>query len=49
MRRMRVCVCVCGYCVNAAADTSVRLMDTPSLDMAIIMATQEHRGHTSSQ
>lgn len=47
MRRMHVRVCQAR--VNAALDTSTCLMDPTSLDMVIIMDTQEQRDLTLSQ
>lgn len=44
-----VCVCVSQGCVNAVLDTSTCLMDATSLDMVIIMDTQEQRDLTLSQ
>lgn len=45
----RVCTRRAGRWANAAADTSAWLMDTPSLDTAIITAAQEQCGRTLSQ
>lgn len=44
-----VCMCVSQGCVNAVLDTSTCLMDATSLDMVIIMDTQEQRDLTLSQ